>query len=126
VSEFTPNTPKQNGVIDMHVIAELRELGGEEDPGLLTELIGMFLADAPARVHDIESGLASGDLKLVERAAHTLKSSSANVGAKKLSAVCKRIEEFARNRETAAITPLLADTTHSLSEAESELRALKG
>ena len=114
-----------NGAIDMRVIADLRELGGDEDPGLLTELIDLFLTDAPGRVRDVETGLATGDIKLVERAAHTLKSSSANIGALTLSSICKRIEELARNQEKDAIKRLLAETTRSFSEAESALLSLK-
>ena len=114
----------QNGVLDMRVIADLRELGGVEDPGLLAELIELFLKDAPERIGEVESGLASGEIKLVERAAHTLKSSSANIGAVNLSDICKRIEAHARNLERDAITPLLAETSRSFAEAESALRAL--
>jgi len=119
------NDDHSNSVIDMRVIADLRELGGDDEPGLLTELIEMYLVDAPARLHDVEAGLASGDIKLVERASHTLKSSSANIGAMNLSELAKRIEEFARNQDRASITPLLAETSRSFTEAESALRALK-
>lgn len=115
----------EGGVIDMRVIAELRELGGDEDPGLLAELIDLFLRDAPERLQEVQTGLATGEIKLVERAAHTLKSSSANIGAKRLSVICRRIEELARNLEKDAIAPLLADTSRSFAETESALRALK-
>src|SRR6185295_11603483 len=71
--------------IDPGVIEGLRELGGAEDPGLLVELIDLYLADAPLRMAEIEQSLASGDWKLLERAAHTLKSASANIGALGLS-----------------------------------------
>jgi HPt (histidine-containing phosphotransfer) domain-containing protein len=125
VTDSHKDDKNENSVIDMSVIADLRELGGADDPGLLSELIDLFLNDAPARLRDVENGLASGEIKLVERAAHTLKSSSANIGALNLSAICKRIEELARNQEKDAIKPLLADTTRSYSEAESALRALK-
>jgi HPt (histidine-containing phosphotransfer) domain-containing protein len=122
-----PHQDKNNdkGAIDMRVIADLRELGGDDDPGLLAELIELFLSDAPARIRELETGLASGEIKLVERAAHTLKSSSANIGALNLSALCKRIEELARNQQKDAIKSLVADTTKSFSEAEAVLQSLK-
>lgn len=108
----------------MRVIAELRELGGEDDPNLLAELIAMFLADAPERIREVETSLASGDIKTLERAAHTLKSSSANIGAMILSAVCKRIEEFARKQDSESIRPLMAETARAFTETETALRAL--
>ncbi len=111
-------------VLDPNVIASLRELGGEDDPGLLLELIGLFLEDAPQRLKDIETALATGELKLLERAAHTLKSSSASIGAMQLSGLCKRIEETARRRSTEEIPALLRDCNGTLAEVESALRSL--
>lgn len=125
VNDSHQNAGGASSALDMRVIADLRELGGEDDPNLLTELIDMFLTDAPARIREVETSLANGDIKTLERAAHTLKSSSANIGAMGLSAVCKRIEELARAQNGAAIAPLLADTTQSFAEAEAALRALR-
>ena len=110
----------------MQVIEGLRELGGTEDPGLLLEIIGMFLEDAPQRIREIEQGLASGDIKLLERAAHTLKSASANVGAMQLSSVCKRIEEIARYSKSDGIAELIPESNKAWSDAANALRSLKG
>ena len=40
-------------IIDMQVIEGLRELGGEDEPGLLIEIVALFLADAPQRLGEI-------------------------------------------------------------------------
>lgn len=117
--------PASNGmVIDMHVIESLRELGGEDDPGLLLELIDMYLSDAPARLREVEVSLASGDIATLERAAHTLKSSSANLGAHGLATICKKIEELARTKQTTGIAPLLKATNAAFVEVETALRAI--
>src|SRR5437867_8676562 len=60
-----------SAVLDMNIIRNLRELGGDDDPGLLPELIAIFLRDAPQRLGDISAGLRGGDLDRLERAAHT-------------------------------------------------------
>lgn len=113
-------------VLDMQVIEGLRELGGADDPGLLLEIIGMFLDDAPLRIREIEQGLASGDIKLLERAAHSLKSASANVGAMHLSSVCKRIEEIARHSKSDGIAELIPESNMALNDAANALRSLHG
>jgi HPt (histidine-containing phosphotransfer) domain-containing protein len=113
-------------VLDMQVIEGLRELGGEDDPGLLLEIIGMFLEDAPARIREIELGLANGDIKLLERAAHSLKSASANVGAMRLSSVCRRIEEIARQAKSEGIAELIPESNLALNDAATALRSLRG
>ena len=84
--------------IDMAIIATLRELGGTEDPHLVDELIDLYLQDAPERVTEIQEALRSGDFDLLERASHTLKSASANIGALGLSAQCAELERMARDR----------------------------
>lgn len=114
------------GVLDMQVIEGLRELGGDDDPGLLMEVIGMFLDDAPTRIQEIQQGLSSGDIKLLERAAHSLKSASANVGATRLSHVCKRIEDIARRSTSEGIAELIPESNRALNEAASALRSIQG
>ncbi len=114
------------GVLDMRVIEGLRELGGDDDPGLLLEVIGMFLDDAPTRIEEIRQGLASGDIKLLERAAHSLKSASANVGAMQLSNVCMRIEEIARQDKSGGIAELIPESNKALDDAANALRSIQG
>src|SRR5690349_17534232 len=110
--------------IDPGVIEGLRELGGAEDPGLLVELIDLYLSDAPQRMAEIERSLASGDWKLLERAAHTLKSASANIGALGLSEICKELECQARKRDPQLCASLFERSAADLVRVEGALRKL--
>ena len=126
VPDFKGSTPgAQHEVLDASVIQGLRELGGEDDPGLLLELVQLFLSDAPQRMREIESGLAQGDWKLLERAAHTLKSASANIGALGLSAICRELEAGARQREAAKCSSLQKSSAECLARVENALRELR-
>ena len=116
---------KGTGVIDPKVIQGLRDLGGEDEPGLLAELIKIFLEDAPQRMKDITEGLAGGDLLRVERGAHTLKSSSANIGALALSDLCRRIVESARAQRPETLPELCDESARSLAEAAEALRSMR-
>lgn len=111
--------------IDPEVIEALRELGGVEDPGLLVELIDLYLSDAPQRMAEIESSLASGDWALLERAAHTLKSASANIGALGLSELCRQLECQARRRDPQVCLSLSKRSAEDLARVESALRKLR-
>lgn len=84
-------------ILDLSVIAGLRELGGEQDPGLLSELVELFLEDAPTYLQEIATGLDSNDMERVLRASHTLKSSSASMGAAGLSGLARSIEAGAKS-----------------------------
>ncbi len=113
-------------VLDREVIEMLRDLGGEDEPELLAELVAVFLADAPQRLHDMQQGLAQGDYELLERAAHTLKSSAANLGARLLSERARELEAAARARSGERLKELATSCQHSFDEARQALNALIG
>ena len=125
VPEFSGSTDDAAQVLDEGVIQGLRELGGEEDPGLLVELIDIYLADAPKRMEEIESALARNDWKLLERAAHTLKSASANIGALGLSAICRDLEAKARACDTQVCSSLFQSSAACLTRVRSALQKLR-
>jgi HPt (histidine-containing phosphotransfer) domain-containing protein len=83
-------------VLDMGVISTLKELGGDDEPDLFIELVGLFLEDARANFEVLRDALEGCDAQGVERAAHTLKSSCCNVGAVGLSAACFKLEQLGR------------------------------
>lgn len=82
---------KDTGVIDRSVLAGLLEsFGGDAD--FLAELLGTYFDDSPRQIAAMRAALGAGDAEALRRAAHSLKSSSANFGALVLSAECKELE----------------------------------
>ena len=95
--------------IDRNVLDGIRALEGDGNRGLLERIINLYLTDAPRLVDGILSAAEKGDTGALLRAAHTLKSSSANVGATGLSELCRKIEGMARTGEPiVAGDPLLS------------------
>ncbi|MEG5056459.1 response regulator [Microcoleus sp. A2-C5] len=88
--------PGANSPIDFHVLQSLRELDDEEDPDFLGELIQIYLLDAPQQLETIKEAIFLGDADSLKLASHTLKSSSANLGAVSFSEVCKELELMGR------------------------------
>ena len=84
-------------VLDPDVIECLKELGGEDDPGLFAELVDMFLRDTPERLSALQAALAGDDIKEIERVAHSMKSSCGNLGAMGLADLCFQMEMAGRN-----------------------------
>jgi HPt (histidine-containing phosphotransfer) domain-containing protein len=95
--------------LDQSLLEELREIAGDET----ARIIGLFLEDAPRLIAALEKGAAIPDLDAMRDAAHTLKSSSANVGAMALSAAAKRVELGARamklERPAVAVALVIAE-----------------
>jgi HPt (histidine-containing phosphotransfer) domain-containing protein len=95
---------------DSSALERLRRFGGDK---LLREMIGIFLTNAPERLSTARSAVASDEAEVVERALHSLKSSSAQLGALRMQVLCERGEKLARGASLPDIDPLL-----DLAEAE--------
>ncbi|KUZ89260.1 hybrid sensor histidine kinase/response regulator [Burkholderia ubonensis] len=110
-------------VIDRNALDALRALQRPGRPDVLTRIIDQFNLDAPRLIGDMHAAVAAGDAVALKIAAHTLKSSSANVGAHRLSARCREIEQFARAAEVAASADLVAGTNAEFDRAQAALLA---
>ena len=84
-------------VIDRSVLASLRELQDEGDPNIIAEVGGLFIKHSPGKVNAIMQSVENGDARGLHMAAHSLKSSSAYVGAMRLSALAKELELMGRS-----------------------------
>jgi len=87
---------ESNEAIDHSVLASLRELQEDGEPDIVAEVGGLFLKHSPEKISAIELAVARGDAKSLQMAAHGLKSSSAYVGAMRLSALAKELEMMGR------------------------------
>ena len=88
--------PGQPPVLDEAILAEL-SASVQEDRAFVVELINAYLADGPAHVDAIEAAIAADDAAALVRPAHTLKSSSATVGAQRLAAASRELEMAGRS-----------------------------
>ena len=86
-------------IIDSTAIRTLRELCPRDNDAFLRELLGMFMQDTPLRIAEMEESLKSNDATRFKRAAHSIKGSSANIGAVELKEVAGRLESDIRYRK---------------------------
>jgi HPt (histidine-containing phosphotransfer) domain-containing protein len=94
--------------IDGAVLDGIRSLEGPGGQGLLEKVLTLYLADSLKLMEGIRSAAKSGEADVLRRSAHTLKSSSANVGATGVSDICRKIEgEVSAGNPPAADDPLL-------------------
>lgn len=100
---------KPQPVLDRDVLDELHAVIGDS----ALQIISVFLDDAPAMVQQLQQAAQGSDEPRLQAIAHSLKSSSANVGALSLSAVAQRIEHEARSgslqRPAVAVALLVAE-----------------
>lgn len=94
--------------------------GGE----FLREIVGIYVEDTPKRLADLRTFEASGDVPSFTRAAHTIKGSSANVGAQALKAIAERLEFISRREGLGGVGPLIADCEAEFARVTAELKRL--
>ena len=89
----------QRPTIDPKALAEVRQMGGSADPDLVPRVIRLYLAESVKLLESIDRALDADDVPTLQRAAHSLKSSSGMVGALTLAQISREIEELARKAE---------------------------
>ncbi|HEX3828909.1 MAG TPA: response regulator [Sporichthyaceae bacterium] len=83
-------------VYDPAPVRRLLDGFGADGPVLIADLTAAFLAEAPKLLVALQAGLESGRVDEVRRAAHTLKSNGATLGAPRFAAACAAVEQAAR------------------------------
>ena len=82
--------------INVAALEQLQELAGSDDPDFVPSLIALFLHDTPPRLQAMQKAVAAGDRTTLARLAHTLRSSSKNLGADKMATLCWQLESPAQ------------------------------
>ena len=94
-------------VIDREVINRIRRLTKGTAPEFLPGMIDLFIKDSPARINRMKEALWHDDAEALAQAAHSLKGSSGQVGARRMHALCDIIEERSRAGSMRGATALL-------------------
>jgi CheY-like chemotaxis protein len=92
----------------LDALERLRGTIGAQADALLPELLDTFFRQAPEFLRDARLALGEDRIADLRRAAHTLKSNSANFGAAGLQAVCRDIERRAKEGVVDGISELLS------------------
>jgi two-component system sensor histidine kinase/response regulator len=90
-------------IVRFETLESIVSLDPADGGGLLARLIGMYESNSVELLGSIETSFAAKDAIALSKAAHALKSSSGNVGAERLAALCKEIELSARGGELSEI-----------------------
>ena len=80
--------------IDAATMANLLDITGG-DQGFVDELVDTYVAEGERIVGELVTAAAAGSVADLVRPAHSLKSSSLNVGALELGELCRRLEQDA-------------------------------
>jgi histidine phosphotransfer protein HptB len=110
--------PTTDNTSDNPLLTRLQELVQETDFEFVIELVDIYLNETPTQMQTIVKALDTQDHHMLTIAAHTLKGSSLNLGAKQLGAACFKLEELGRSG-------IPISTSINTKEIESEFEQVK-
>jgi two-component system, sensor histidine kinase and response regulator len=110
--------PPISQVIDPKALFRLKKLGGDE---LVQRMIDLFLPHVQSKVEAARAAMASGQLEELERAAHSIRSSSGNLGAEELGRISGDIEKLASERRGDEVAPLVPTLEEAFARVRSRL-----
>jgi HPt (histidine-containing phosphotransfer) domain-containing protein len=101
----------------------LQRLGGTK---LVRGMIDLFLKTGSGQVAAARNATQAGDLRALERAMHSLRSSAGNMGAEAVEDLATRLERLAAAQDSAALPPILADLEEAFARAKASLLEKRG
>lgn len=94
------------------------------DIDIVSELVNMFVVDAPKMVTNLTDLAAKESCDGLRREAHGLKGSCANIGAERLAGLCHDVETHARDGDIRQALEIIGAVQHELTNLLTELAAL--
>ncbi|MDH3641314.1 MAG: Hpt domain-containing protein [Gammaproteobacteria bacterium] len=109
-----------NEHLNSELIHELKELMEDE----FSLLLETYLQESEKQFTNARSAWEEQDLDALMRFAHSLKGSSSNIGAERLSSLCGRLESGAKQSEREGLPDLLAEVAAELADVRNEVQAM--
>lgn len=116
-----------NNLFDPTSIQELREIEKQTGQNLVDEIITEYQLETKVKVNRMRNHLNASQLHELSLIAHTLKSSSANVGAIGISHFCEEIESLIvkdKSKDIQKINSLVVQVENVLDETLQKLKTI--
>ena len=114
-----------SALLDPAALERLREMAGG-DAAFLNEIFKTFLADAPGMLAEMRRSLERGDAATLRRAAHSLKSNTADFGATALSDLCRELEMMGKTGVLEGAAQKLASVEAEWAQVRAALESQRG
>jgi two-component system sensor histidine kinase/response regulator len=82
--------------LNQRALDNIRSLDPDGEAGVLREVIGIYIDEAPGHLASLRQALSRHDATELARVAHAMKSASHNVGASQLGEACRQLEHASR------------------------------
>jgi signal transduction histidine kinase/DNA-binding response OmpR family regulator len=103
--------------LDSRALETIRQMHQPGTPDLLQKIISLYLDSSAQLMSALSGAIAAGDAAVISRAAHALRSGSANVGAMALAEVCRALETAGGSGNLPATAGLGQQLNHEYARA---------
>ncbi|WP_312510693.1 response regulator [Massilia sp.] len=110
--------------VNRNALDNIRALSRDSGDALVHKVVTAYMGDTPRHLHALRQALGGMDPESVRRVAHSLKSSSANIGAARLATLCRELEQLGRAGSVDGAAPLLYDMEREFVSVRQSLHAL--
>jgi signal transduction histidine kinase/DNA-binding response OmpR family regulator len=102
ISEFPPDA------LDTTITSQLLELE-EEEPGFICDVIESFFLTAEQSIARMRAAIEDGDLEALRAAAHMVRGSGQQLGARRVGSTCLKLEKAGREDANSIVSELERD-----------------
>lgn len=111
--------------IDMSLVEPLRAIEKQSGKPIISTLVTIYVSETPALIEKMKKALCDKDFEVLGRSAHSLKSSSAYLGAKDVRDICKVIEDLSLHVEDKNIDLLQSHFSNLITVAMGTVEEIK-
>ncbi len=111
-------------LIDPAALEVYREVMGEETDDFIAEILDNFYPNSRELLASLDRALDKNDVEGFTRAAHIFKSTSATVGAQRVSGLVTDLEARASSEPLTDLQPLISKLKDAYEEAEAKLKEI--
>ena len=105
--EATQDNTGHASLLDQSALNNIRSLQRSGKPNILRKVVDHYLESSPKLLQKLRESIVHADIQEARMAAHSMKTSSANLGATALSDLCKTLEIRVREQRLAQAEALL-------------------
>lgn len=108
-------------MLDPKPLANIRALQRPGKPDLVRTVLEQYLTTTPPLLQELQSAIAQNDAAAVQRSAHSLKSSSATIGAVLIASLSKELEILGKTQDLATAATVISRIEAAYAEVQKAL-----
>ncbi len=105
----SPTSLAEDALLDVNTLNSIRALQNPASPNILEQLLEIYRSNAPELINKLNTSIQDECYESIRDSAHSLKSASGNIGARKIFELSAMLEDMGRDKEVGGASKILAE-----------------